>query len=159
MSNLLQTIKENVNGMILLGLNLFMTIYRPDILFYTFNPIPGPFPENPLNIDPSNFAFSCYLVTSGLLFIYLIFMIFPKLHLGRLLINCFILAIQILLIIFLSILYFEVTTSPYFPLIYTIAGITLADRIFDIIVHGIASRKRKLEIIPEDKGSDIHVQV
>ena len=159
MSNLLQTIKENFNGLILFCLNLFMVIYQPDLLFNTFNPVPGPFPENPLKVNPSTFAFSCYLVTSGLLFIYLIFMFFPKLHLGRLIIDSIVIAIQIMLIIVLSIIYFDVTTSPYFPLIYAIAGITLVDRIFDIIVHGIASRKRKLEIIPEDKGSDIHVQV
>ncbi|MHA1504289.1 MAG: hypothetical protein ACTSPT_03760 [Candidatus Heimdallarchaeota archaeon] len=160
MSNLLQTIKENFNGMILLGLNLFMAIYRPDYLFYIFNPIPGPFPpENSIGVDPTTFAFSFYIVTSGLMLIYLVFMFFPKLRLGRLIIDSVVIAIQIMLIVVLPIIFLDVATTHYFPLIYAVAGITLADRIFDIIVHGIASRKIKLKMISEVKGSEINVQV
>ena len=161
MSNLLQTIKENFNGLILLGINLFMAIYRPDYLLQAFNPIPGPFPPEATTttFDPTTFAFSFYLVTSGLMLIYLIFMFFPKLRLGRLIIDSIVIAIQIMLIVVLPIIFLDVTTSHYFPLIYSIASITLADRIFDIIVQGIASRKIKLKMISEVKGSEVNVQV
>ena len=155
MSNLLQSIKENFNGLILLGLNLFMAIYQPEYLFHTFNPIPGPSSA----VDPSTFALSFYLTTSGLLLIYLLFIFFPKLRLGRLIIDSIVIAIQILLIITMPILFFDLATPNYIQLIYAIAGITLVDRIFDIIVHSIASRKIKSDIVPKVKGSDINVQV
>ncbi|MHA1738851.1 MAG: hypothetical protein ACTSXA_02180 [Candidatus Heimdallarchaeota archaeon] len=159
MSKLLQTIKENINGLIILGLNLFMAIYRPDYLLQAFNPIPGPFPPEATTFDPTTFAFSFYIVTSGLMLIYLIFMFFPKLRLGRLIIDSVVIAIQIMLIVILPIIFLDVATTHYFPLIYAVAGITLADRIFDIIVHGIASRKIKLKMISEVKGSELNVQV
>ncbi|MHA1309278.1 MAG: hypothetical protein ACTSQN_18620 [Candidatus Heimdallarchaeota archaeon] len=154
MSNLLQKIKENFNGLILLGLNLFMALQ-------VFNPIPGPFPpETPATtMDSTTFAFSFYMVTSGLMLLYLIFMFFPKLRLGRIIIDGFVVAIQIMLIIVLPIIFFDVTTPHYIPLIYAMAGITLADRIFDIIVISIASRKIKTQTMPGIKGSDVNVQV
>ncbi len=162
MSNLLQTIKENFNGLILLGLNLFMALYRPIYLFSkTFNPIPGPFPPNPSGgaVNPSLFAFSFYLVTTGLMLLYLIFMFFHKLNLGRLIIDSIVIAIQIILIVALPIFYLNTATPSYLPFIYAIAGITLVDRIFDIIVQSIASRTIKLKMISEVKGSEVKAQV
>ncbi|MHA1442512.1 MAG: hypothetical protein ACTSPK_11730, partial [Candidatus Heimdallarchaeota archaeon] len=94
-----------------------------------------------------------------LMLIYLVFMFFPKFRLGRLIIDSIVIAIQIMLIVVLPIIFLDVATTHYFPLIYAVAGITLADRIFDIIVHGIASRKIKLKMISEVKGSEINVQV
>jgi len=158
MSNLLQTIKENSNSFILLGLSIFMTIYRPVYLLHAFNPIPHPFPpDSTAAVNVTTFAFCFYLATSGLLLLYLIFMFFPKLQLSRLIIDCIVIAIQIMLIVVLPILFLNVSTHHYMSLIYTIAGITLVDRIFDIIVYSITLRKRKLKNIPEVKGSELSV--
>ena len=149
MTDIFYKIKHNINVPILLCLNLIMAFY----IFMGSEYVA----LNPVAPGGSNSMFlACILemTTSGLLFISLIMLFLPQNRTSYLIFDSFLVAIQLAILIEIIILNgipFIVSTAF---LVCLLALITLIDRIFDIIVLGIALRKEKQIITIEILGSD-----
>lgn len=148
MNDLMLKIKHNLNVPILLCLNLIIAFYK--YAGYTaLNPaIPG---------GTYSMFLACILelFTSVLLFIYLVIIFSPTHRISYLIIDSLLVAIQLTILIEIALLYGILQFETF--LVCSLAAITFIDRIFDLVVLGKTSRKKKQIIAMELSGSDSNV--
>ena len=151
MTDLLHKIKQNISVPILLCLNLI-------IAFNVFigNGYIALNPSPPHGGSSMFLACILELVTSGLLFIYLVSIFLPKHRTSALIFDSFLVVMQLAILIEIALLY-SIHFQQVTLLVCSLALLTLFDRIFDIIVLGIASTKKKQMTVIEIPGSDSNV--
>lgn len=152
MTDLLYKIKHNISVPILLFLNLIIAFYV--VLnngYIALNPVyPG-------GSNSMLLAWVLELVTSGLLFIYLVMIFLPKHRISSLIFDSLLVATQLAILIGVTLLDGNPFLQSATFLVCSLALVTLIDRIFDIIVLGIASREKKEITVIELPGSDSNV--
>ncbi len=112
---------------------------------------------NPVPIGGSNLMFLFWileLVTSGLLFIYLVMIFLPKHRISSLIFDSLLVVIQLAILIEVIIFFGFPFLNHVTFLVCSLALLTLIDRIFDMIVLSMASSEKKQIAIIELPGSD-----
>ena len=154
MNDLLLKVKQNTNALILLCLNMIVAFYVFTVGYRrAFNPA---FPPDGSN----SMLLACIfeLVTSGLLFFYLVMVFLPKHRISSLIFDSLLVVMQLAILLEIALLLYGIPFRQDMAfLICSLALITLIDRIFDIIVLGIATKKIKQTTVIELPGPDLNV--